>query len=275
MKTKVPVACLLSLVAILAFTATTLAQSEIVDELRKWQRQREGDKVSRTPKRDEDVRPALIRWQADQPDTDHFTVDGQSVKIITVDGLTISLSLSEERLGGGVYYDKFVVYLYAINQSERRIEFSPDMVTVEAVKPKARHLKRETVAHLVNSIKWRAAIAGALGEFGASMQTAQSNTTGAVYGPDGTATYTATTTSPDVEARRRASQQSATLNSSAARAGLDLERIELKTNTLLSHGEVRGMLIFDRQKNCEEALVRIAVDGKVVEFPFVWQRKKR
>jgi len=35
-----------------------------------------------------------------------------------------------------------------------------------------------------------------------------------------------------------------------------------------------GMLIFDRKKKCEEALLRVAIDGKVFEFPFTWQRKK-
>ena len=75
-----------------------------------------------------------IRWQAGAPNTDQITVNGKTVKTLTIDGLTLSLSLSEERLGSDViYYDKFVVYLYALNLSERRVEVSPDMVTVEAV----------------------------------------------------------------------------------------------------------------------------------------------
>ena len=85
--------------------------------------------------------------------------------------------MNEERLGSDViYYDKFVVYLYALNLSERRIEVSHDMVTVEAVKPKAKPLKRETAAHLASSVQQWAAVAGAVGQFGASMQTTQSTT---------------------------------------------------------------------------------------------------
>lgn len=34
------------------------------------------------------------------------------------------------------------------------------------------------------------------------------------------------------------------------------------------------MLIFDREKKCEEAIVRVSVGGKIIEFPFTWQRKK-
>jgi outer membrane protein TolC len=130
----------------------------------------------------------------------------------------------------------FVVYPYVVNASDRRIEVSPDMVTVEAVKPKAKPLNRETAGHLANTIKTRAAIAGALGQMGASMQTTQSRTTGAVngavYGPDGTVTYSgtgsSTTTSLDMEARRRANDQAAVLNDSASRAGADLHAVELK-----------------------------------------------
>jgi hypothetical protein len=40
-----------------------------------------------------------IRWQAGAPNTDQITVNGKTVKTITADGLTLSLSLSEERLG--------------------------------------------------------------------------------------------------------------------------------------------------------------------------------
>jgi hypothetical protein len=124
--------------------------------------------------------------------------------------------------------------------------------------------------------------AGALGQFGASMQTTQSTTTGAVNGafsgPGGMVTYsgtgTATTTSPDLEARWRANDQAAILNGSASLAGADLQRVELKANTLLPNWETGGMLIFDREKKCEEAIVRVSVDGKIIEFPFIWQRKK-
>src|SRR5262245_28560333 len=224
-----------------------------------------------------------IRWQAGAPNTDQITVNGKTVKTLTIDGLTLSLSLNEESLGSDViYYDKFVVYLYALNLSERRVEVSPDMVTVEAVKPKAKPLKRETAAHLAISVQQWAAVAGAVGQFGASMQTTQSTTTGAVTGtgsgPGGMVTYsgtgTATTTSPDMEARRRANDQAVILNGSASRAGADLQRVELKANTLLPNWETGGMLIFDREKKCEEAIVRVSVDGKIIEFPFTWQKKK-
>lgn len=223
------------------------------------------------------------RWQEGAANTDQLTINGKTFKTVTLDGLTLSVSLGEERLGTElVYYDKFVVYLYAVNASERRIELSPDMVTVEAIKPKARQIERETAEHLSKSIKRRSAFAGALGQVGASMQTTQSTTTGsangAIYGPGGTVTYSgtgsSTTTSPDMEARRRANDQAAVLNGSAARAGADLQFVELKANTLLPKQEAGGMLIFDREKKCEEAIVRVSVDGKIIEFPFTWQRKK-
>ncbi len=224
-----------------------------------------------------------IRWQEGALNADQFTANGKRIKTITINGLTLSVSFGEERLGSErVYYDKLVVYLFAINHSERRIELSPEMVTVELIKPTARPLKGETAAHLANSIKKRSAFAAALGQFGASMQTTQStrngNQNGAIYGPGGSVTYSGTssdtTTSPDWEARRRANDQAAVLNGSASRAGADLQSVELKANTLMPQQEVGGMMIFEREKKCEEALVRLAVDGKVIEFPFSCQRKK-
>lgn len=180
-----------------------------------------------------------IYWQEGAPNADRFTVNGKLIKTITLDGLILSLSLSEEKLGTEfVYYDKFVVYLYAINASERRIELSPDMVTVEVVKPKAKQLERETAEHLSKTIlKW-SKVKGALGQMGASMQTKQSTTyeneSGVIYGPGGSVTYSgtvsSTSTSPDMEARRRANDQAAVLNGSAARSGADLQRVELKAN---------------------------------------------
>jgi hypothetical protein len=226
---------------------------------------------------------SAIRWQEGASNTDRIVADGKVVKTITVDGLTLSVSLVEERLGSDrVYYDKLVAYVYAVNASERRIEISPETITVEEVKPNAKPLERESAQHLSNSIKRRSAVAGALGQMGANMQTTQSRTTGnvngAIYGPNGNVTYTgtgtSTTTSPDMEARRRANDQAAVLNGSASRAGAELQGIELKANTLLPGKEIGGMLIFDRDKKCEEAVIHIAVDGKTIEFPFTWQRKK-
>jgi hypothetical protein len=78
----------------------------------------------------------------------------------------------------------------------------------------------------------------------------------------------------DLEARWRANDQAAILNGSASRAGADLQRVELKANTLLPNWETGGMLIFDREKKCEEAILRVSVDDKIIEFPFTWQRKK-
>lgn len=223
-----------------------------------------------------------IRWQEGTLNADRIMANGKEVKTITLDGLTLSVSLGEERLGTErVYYDKFVVYLYAVNVSERRIEISPDMVTIEAVKPKARPLERETAQHLAKTIQKWSRVKGALGEAAAGMQTTQSTTSsndrGAIYGPGGSVTYSgtgsSTTTAPDKEARRRANDQAAVLNGSAARAGADLQGVELKANTLLPKQEIGGMLVFDREKKCEEAIVRVSVDGKIIEFPFTWQRK--
>lgn len=217
-----------------------------------------------------------IRWQQGAPNTDHFIVNGRTVKTLTLDGLTLGVSLGIERLGTArIYYDKFVVYLYAINLSERRVEITPDIVTLESVRPRARELKRETAMHLANTIQTWAAVAGAAGEAAASLQTTQAAATGSVSGPGGSAAYSETTIAPDMAARQRASQQSAILNGSASRAGIDLERVELKANTLLPNGEVGGMLIFDRDKKCQEAVVRVAVDGKIVEFPFAWEAPQK
>lgn len=223
-----------------------------------------------------------VQWKEGAPNADRFMAGGKVVKTITHDGLTLSASVAEERLGTDrVHYDKFVVYLFVINASERRIEVAPDAITLEALKPKAKPLKRETAQHLAHSIQKWSAVSGALGQMGASMQTTQSTTTGSesgvIYGPGGSVTYSgtgsSTTTAPDMEARRRANDQAAVLNGSAARAGADLQRVELKANTLFPNHEVGGMLIFDREKKCEEALLRVAIDGKVFEFPFTWQRK--
>lgn len=216
-----------------------------------------------------------IRWQPGAPNTDRLVVDGREVKTLTLDGLTISISLGLERLGADrIIYEKFVAGVYVVNRSERRIEITPDMVTVEVIRPNAKSLKRETAAHLADTIRRWAAVAGATGEAAASLQTTQATTTGAMSGPGGSVTYSENTTSPDLEARRRASQQSAILNGSASRAGADLERVELKANTLLPNQEVGGILIFDRDKKCEEAVVHVAVEGKTITFPFTWQRKK-
>ena len=262
---------LLSITLLLALTVSAASQTDT--KTSSYQARPDLEKLlARSEARPENK----IRWQYGAPNTDRFVVDGRTVKTLTFDGLTISISLGVERLGSSqIHYDKFVVNFYAINLSERRVEVTPDMITFEAVRPKAKPIKRETAAHLASSVQQWAAVAGALGEFGASMQTTQSNTTGAVYSPDGTTTYAATTTSPDIQARSRASRQAAILNGSASRAGIDLERVELKTNTLMPQQEVGGMLIFDRDKKCQEAVVRVAIDGKIIEFPFAWEAPKK
>lgn len=215
-----------------------------------------------------------IRWEKDQPNTDKVTIDGRIKKSITLDGATFWVSLAEQRLGSEtVYYDKFVVYAGLVNESERRIEIAPGMITVAAVKPKPKPLARETAEHLANSVKQWSAIGGSLGQISANTSTTQSQTTGTVNSAGRTGTYSGTTTSPDYAARQRADRQATDLNRSASAAGADMVRLELKANTILPGDAYAGMLIFARDKKCEEAIVTFAIDGKVIEFPFTWLRK--
>lgn len=224
-----------------------------------------------------------IRWSKGAPNTDSAIIDGKEVKSFTADGVTVAVKASEQRVGSAqVHYDKAIVQIVVFNGSERRVEISPDGFSLEMVKPQLRTLERETAEHLSKSMNRRAKLAGALGEIGAGMQTTQITTNGSSRGTisdqrGGSVTYqgtnTSTTTGPDVEARRRAEAQSAVLSDGALRSGAALQDFEIKANTIFPGQQYGGILIFERDKKCEDVLVRVAIDGKVLEFPFAWQRK--
>ncbi len=223
-----------------------------------------------------------LRWVKGSPNTDSSLHEGREVKSFTVDGVTIAVKASEQRVGSErVYYDKAIVQVFVFNGSERRVEISPDAISIEVIKPQTRKLERETADHLSKSMTRRANLAGALGQAGASMQTTQTTSRGSengtFHGQGGNVTYsgtsTSTTTAPDMEARRRADAQAAVLNEGALRSGASLQDLELKGNTVFPGKMYGGILIFERDKKCEEVIVRVSIDGKMIEFPFAWQRR--
>lgn len=223
-----------------------------------------------------------VRWAPDGPGMDKFYVDGKMVKTITFDGITVWVSIGDQRLGTErVHYDKMVAHLGIVNRSDKRLEIAPENIRVEILQPRPRLLQREEAKKIAGKIKNWSAFSAAMGQIAASQQTVQSQSSGqqsgTVYGPGASGTYSGTssttTTSPDYAARRRADAQAEDLMRSAGAAGADLVRLELKQNTIMPGQEYGGMVIFEREKKAEEAIVRISFDGKILELPFTWPNK--
>lgn len=227
----------------------------------------------------------IIRWKEGAAHSDKFTIQGKLYKTITLDGVTVFASVNKEKLGAGnAVYEKSVASVGVINRGERRIELDPNAFSLQVLKPKPRVLVRETADHLSKSVEFWTAFGGAMGQVGANQKTVQSTSTGyesgTVSSPGyGSVTYsgttTTTTTSPDLEARRRADQKAADMNRDAQIAGGNLRALELKANTLTPGQEAGGILIFDRDKKCEEIVLQVPINGKTLEVPFTctWLRK--
>lgn len=208
----------------------------------------------------------------------HQFVNGHKIKILTADGITVSVSM----LDTGKYFRADIAVL---NASSTNIDVLPAAFGLEETAPKEKLLGYVDVGKIIHSAQTRMAWANALSAAGAGMQRQQattnttSNGTVNVNSSDGTfatgtynGTSTSTTSAPDYAAQARASETIRERNAMLAIQGSQLSNIALRSNTVVPSQSVSGCVFFQRKGKAANLVLSVPVGDKVFKFPFMFQR---
>ncbi len=183
----------------------------------------------------------------------HQFVNGQKVKILSSNGITVSVSMFDT----GKY---FLAEITVLNSSPTNIDVLPPNFSVEETSPKPKTLAYVDAEKIIRSAQRRMAWANAFTAAGAGMQQQQtttnttSNGTVNVNSSDGTyangtynGTSTSTTNTPDYAAQARANEAIRERNATLATQSAQLENAALKSNTLVSGQTIGGRVFFERK----------------------------
>jgi hypothetical protein len=208
----------------------------------------------------------------------HQFVNGRKIKILTTDGITVSVSM----LDTGKYFRADIAIL---NTSTANFDVLPSTFTIQETAPKEKVLAYVDVGKIIHSAQRKMAWGNALTGMGAGMQRRQTTTdttssgTVSVNSSDGTyasGTYngssTSTTSAPDYAAQARANEAIRQRNAVLAIQSSQLSDSALRSNTVPPGQTVSGCVFFERKGKATSVVLSAPIGEKVFKFPFVYQR---
>lgn len=199
-----------------------------------------------------------VRWQPGSECCDSFLVNGAEVREVTIDGVTVTVTLIERR--------RWIPHAFISieNNSSERVTADPSTWTIRILGEKPRMLKSKDPDKLAESLQRRGAIAGALKAASGEFATTQS--TGTVRGSDGKVS-TVTVTSRDDAARARAYASGQQVEETFESVAAYVRGSSLRANTIMPKRGVYGLVWFE-DKGYKEVVVTLSIEDLVFEFPF-------
>jgi len=208
----------------------------------------------------------------------HQFIDGQKLKVLTGDGLTVIASLAET--------NKYIrVDVSVSNGTTAPVDVLPAEFLLEESAPKQKRLAYVDAEKVIRSAQKRVALGNALTAVGGNMARQQSTTTtyskGTVNATSSNGTYangtyngtsTATTSSPDYAAQARASETIRQRNAALASLSGQLSHSVLRENSVLPNQTVRGIVLFELDKKAESGSLSIPIGGAIYKFPIIEKR---
>jgi hypothetical protein len=221
-----------------------------------------------------------VTWREGMEGTDRYFRDGKIIESLTVNGLTVSVSL--RNTGWRMRSDVVIT-----NNTDQRIDVQPEKFFLEVLGPKPKQLDYESPEKLTKSINRRAQWAAfgiglsredainttassTSGSFNGGMELhdAYSNSARGSLNGSYSGNTTSTTTDPDCQARRKADEDARAALQSAAQASGDLSKIVLRANTIMPTQQISGAVYFERYRGKSPVILKIPLRGAVIEFPF-------
>lgn len=211
-----------------------------------------------------------LSWKKGAAFADEFISDGATIRLIGDGGVTVAVF-------GFFEGDYVVAEVTVANETDRRVTVKPDdfFLIYWDKANKMGHTFSLPPAKVANKARGRAKWGNFFRAFAAGMAqtTSASNGSGSVSatGPGGSAygTYsgTATTTSPDRAAQRRAADANQAATEAARAAADQVLSDALWANTVFPKTYVSGLVYFERKK-FELSGLYVVIDGTAYTFAF-------
>ncbi len=225
---------------------------------------------------------SFVLWKPECKMCDYVTTDGMMYRIFNADGFTLAFQMEND----GDYY---VANVYLVNNSEQRIDFDPTQSSM-AIWTES-DLKKNTnptiyfaipAEKIAAKMERRAAWGNFFTALSGAMATRETDvrTTGKVRVTDnsgnsanGTYNSTATVTTSDTEAQRRADNKIAANNERTTAITRMYLNNNLKANTIFQNQKIGGNIYFPKKKFAE-LMLGIKVKNITYIILYVQPKKK-
>jgi hypothetical protein len=228
------------------------------------------------PRRPPNAESAILengsaRWQPDAPGCDHFMSNGILVESLTVNGITVQVSLHDTGW-------KLRANVAIANGTSQAIHVVPSQFILDDVSPHGKPLfyqdPKELAKNVTHQVLWTEAIAApadSTPRMVSSTQTVSATTIGyrSSFAPSASApNYIIQHQYAEETAVRQQGKQ--TLNKTAQQ----ILALALKPAVVESNDKVSGAVWFERGKNPQQLMLRIPIENQTLEFPLSFKQQK-
>ena len=217
------------------------------------------------------LKNGVARWQKDGPGCDHFMSNGILVESLTVNGVTVQVSLHDTGW-------KLRANVAIANQGSETIRIEPSKFVLDEIgangKPLFYQDPVELAKNVTHQVLWTEAIAEpAISSPGASSSTESVSATNAAY----SSSFAPSASAPNYIVQHQYAEENAvrkegkqTLNNTAQQ----ILALALKRGDVDPSDKVTGAVWFERGKNPKQLMLRIPVGDQTFEFPLSFSRQK-
>jgi hypothetical protein len=217
------------------------------------------------------VRNGVARWQEGAPGCDHFVSNGILVESLTVNGITVQVSLHDTGW-------KLRANVAIANQGSGSIRIEPSKFILDEIgangKPLFYQDPVELAKNVTHQVLWTEAIAE---PSTASPRTISSPESVSATNVGYKASFAPSISAPNYIIQHQYAEENAvrkegkqTLNNTAQQIlALALKRADLDPNDKIS-----GAVWFERGKNPKQLMLRIPIGNQTLEFPLSFKQQK-
>ena len=216
------------------------------------------------------LKNGVARWHEDAPGCDHFVSDGILVESLTVNGVTIQVSLHDTGW-------KLRANVAVANQSAESIHIEPSKFILDEIGASGRPLFYQDPAELAKNVThellWTETVAQpATGSpRSASTQSASAATVGYK------SSFTPSVSAPNYILPHQYAEENAVRNEGKQtlnNTGRQILALALKPVNIEPNDKVTGAVWFERSKNPQQLMLRIPIGNQIFEFPLSFKQQK-
>ena len=216
------------------------------------------------------LKNGVARWQEGAPGCDHFISNGILVESLTVNGVTVQVSLHDTGW-------KLRANVAIANQGSETIRIEPSKFILDEIGANGRPLfyqdPTELAKNVTHQVLWTESIAEPLTSSGATSSGESISATNAAY----SSSFAATASAPNYIIQHQYAEENAvrkegkqTLNNTAQQ----ILTLALKRGDVDPNDKVAGAVWFERGKNPKQLMLRIPIGGQTLEFPLSFSRQR-
>jgi len=212
----------------------------------------------------------VSRWEEAAPGCDQFMNDGRLVESLTINGVTVQVSLHDTGW-------KLRANVAIANESPKSISIDPSKFILDEIGAHGRPLfyqdPEELAKNVTHQVLWTETTAGPANVPAQSSSRAMISATNVEYKTSAVATASAPNyliqhQSAEDDAVRKQGKQTLVNTAQQIRA------LALKPGAIEASGKVAGAVWFERGKNPQQLMLRIPIENQMLEFPLSFKQQK-